>query len=197
MRPAVLPLTGADRAPAAARGRAAAGRRVDAVLSTWLFVDSYGVCGERGAPTGGPTTRRPRRPCGAAPPIAWPPATAGSPSPPTSSSRSARPWSRTCARGGVEAAYLPNGCDAAFYAGVDDAPNLADVDLPAPIAGFVGHINSRTDLALLEAVAAAGASLLLIGPRDPAFEPERFEALVARPNVPHLGPRPSSSCCPT
>ena len=65
-----------------------------------------------------------------------------------------------------------------------------DVDLRGPIAGFVGHLNSRTDLALLEAVADAGTSLLLIGPKDPAFEPERFERLARRDNVAYLGPRP-------
>jgi teichuronic acid biosynthesis glycosyltransferase TuaH len=63
------------------------------------------------------------------------------------------------------------------------------VDLPAPVAGFVGHLNSRTDLALLEAVSATGASLLLLGPRDPSFEPDRFEALLARPHVSYVGPR--------
>ncbi len=90
---------------------------------------------------------------------------------------------------GVNAAYLPNGCDAAFYAGVDAAPDPTDVPLQAPIAGFVGHLNSRTDLALLEAIADGEASLLLIGPHDPNFEPDRFAALAARPNVAALGPR--------
>ena len=60
---------------------------------------------------------------------------------------------------------------------------------PGPIAGFVGHINSRTDLALLEAVADAGISLLLVGPKEPDFEPARFDRLVARANVAHVGPR--------
>jgi glycosyltransferase involved in cell wall biosynthesis len=91
---------------------------------------------------------------------------------------------------GVDAAYLPNGCDAPYFAGVDDVAAAADVALPSPIAGFVGHINSRTDLALLEAIADSGGSLLLIGPRDPAFEPARFERLAARENVAYLGPRP-------
>lgn len=91
---------------------------------------------------------------------------------------------------GQAAAYVPNGCDPGPYRATDEAPDPGDVALPGPIAGFVGHLNSRTDLALLEAVADAGTSLLLIGPKDPAFEPERFAALAARPNVVHLGPRP-------
>ena len=41
----------------------------------------------------------------------------------------------------------------------------------------MGHINSRTDLSLLESVATGGTSLLLIGPKDPLFEPERFRRL--------------------
>jgi len=64
------------------------------------------------------------------------------------------------------------------------------VDLPGPIAGFVGHINSRTDLTLLEAVADAGTSLLLIGPKDPSFEPARFDRLVERRNVAYVGAQP-------
>jgi teichuronic acid biosynthesis glycosyltransferase TuaH len=91
---------------------------------------------------------------------------------------------------GLPAAHLPNGCDAPYFAAVDDVDAAADVDLPGPIAGFVGHINSRTDLALLEAVADAGVSLLLIGPKDPAFEAARFDRLCGRHNVAYLGPRP-------
>jgi teichuronic acid biosynthesis glycosyltransferase TuaH len=85
---------------------------------------------------------------------------------------------------------VPNGCDAAHYATTDEAPRPADVDLPEPIAGFVGHISARIDIALLEAVAARGTSLLLVGPREPSYEPERFERLVAGPNVRWVGPKP-------
>ncbi len=91
---------------------------------------------------------------------------------------------------GLPAAYVPNGCDAPFFAGVDDVDAADDVSLPAPVAGFVGHINSRTDLALLEAVADAGISLLLIGPKEPSFEPARFDRLVERRNVAYVGARP-------
>lgn len=91
---------------------------------------------------------------------------------------------------GVHAAHLPNGCDTAFLADVDASDPPPDVRLRGPVAGFVGHINSRTDLALLEAVADAGVSLLLVGPKDPAFEPARFDRLVARDGVAWVGPRP-------
>ena len=87
--------------------------------------------------------------------------------------------------------YLPNGCDAPYFAGVDDGRAARPTSTcRGPIAGFVGHINSRTDLALLEAVADAGISLLLIGPKDPAFEPARFDRLVERDNVALSRPAP-------
>jgi teichuronic acid biosynthesis glycosyltransferase TuaH len=63
------------------------------------------------------------------------------------------------------------------------------VHLEGPIAAFVGHLNSRTDLALLEGVADAGVGLLLIGPKAAAFEPERFARLIGRSNVAYLGYR--------
>jgi teichuronic acid biosynthesis glycosyltransferase TuaH len=166
------------------------GGTVRAVVSTWLFVDAYGACGEQ------------RRvywwqddPVGAA--AHWG----------ASARRLARGEERLASASdlivavnelaaqrwearGRKAAYIPNGCDPDFFAGVDAAEPPGDVDLPRPIAGFVGHLNSRTDMALLEAVADAGISLLLIGPKDPDFEPERFERLAARANVAYIGPRP-------
>jgi len=166
------------------------GGSVQAVISTWLFFDVYGICGER------------RRvywwqddPVGAA--AHWG----------ASAERLGRAEERLARSSdlivavnegavdqwlgrGMRAAYLPNGCDAPFFAGMDDVEPAVDVDLPGPIAGFVGHLNSRTDLALLEAVAEAGTSLLLIGPKDPGFEPARFDRLAARQNVSYLGARP-------
>jgi teichuronic acid biosynthesis glycosyltransferase TuaH len=165
------------------------GGRVDAVVSTWLFVDAYGVCGEK------------RRlywwqddPMGAA--ALWN----------RSADRLARGEERLARSSdlvvtvsdeaaqrfearGVPATFLPNGCDPESFAHVDEADDPADVDLPHPIAGFVGHINGRTDLALLEAVADAGVSLLLVGPKAPSFEPERFSRLADRQNVAYIGTR--------
>jgi teichuronic acid biosynthesis glycosyltransferase TuaH len=169
------------------------GGDVHAVITTWLFVDAYGVCGER------------RRvywwqddPVGAA--AHWG----------VSEDRLAAAERRLAdasdlivavneaavarwVERGHASSYLPNGCDAEFFASVEDAAPPPDVALEGPIAGFIGHLNSRTDLALLEAVADRGISLLLIGPRDPSFEPERFARLAARPNVNYLGARPFES----
>jgi glycosyltransferase involved in cell wall biosynthesis len=91
---------------------------------------------------------------------------------------------------GREPVIIPYGADVAAYRGVDQASFPSDVGLPGPVAGFVGQINDRTDLSLLEAVADRGVSLLLVGPVNPAFEPERFSALRRRENVRWVGPKP-------
>lgn len=91
---------------------------------------------------------------------------------------------------GHQAELVPNGCLPEAYTEVEQAPTPADVDLPGPVAGFVGHLNHRIDLELLEAVAATGASLLLVGPAVPGYRTERFEALCARPNVRWVGAKP-------
>ena len=75
----------------------------------------------------------------------------------------------------------------------EHAPLPADADLPGPVAGFVGRINHRTDLQLLEAIADRGRSLLLVGPRDAGYEPRRFDALRRRRNVRWVGPKPSAA----
>jgi teichuronic acid biosynthesis glycosyltransferase TuaH len=99
----------------------------------------------------------------------------------------------TWRRRGRDVALVPYGCDAAAFAAVDRAPIPLDVDLPRPIAGFVGHVGERIDLRLLEAVAARGRSLLLVGPRHPRFEAARLATLLARPNVRWVGARPFES----
>ncbi|WP_436083696.1 glycosyltransferase [Pararhizobium sp. LjRoot235] len=66
----------------------------------------------------------------------------------------------------------------------------AGVDLPRPIAGVFGHLSERIDLALLEATADRGVSLLLVGSRKPSFS---LESLTARSNVRYLGPKPFES----
>ena len=85
---------------------------------------------------------------------------------------------------------LPNGVDVSAYRDLDAVPPAPGIDLPRPVAGVVGQLSSRIDIALLESVVAAGCSLLLVGPRDPAWEPMRFERLVAHPRVRWVGPQP-------
>jgi glycosyltransferase involved in cell wall biosynthesis len=91
---------------------------------------------------------------------------------------------------GLDPVLVPFGADVDAYLEIEQAPRPADVSLPGPVAGFVGHINARIDLRLLEDIANRGRSLLLVGPKDPAFEPERFDALRRRPNVRWVGPKP-------
>jgi teichuronic acid biosynthesis glycosyltransferase TuaH len=66
---------------------------------------------------------------------------------------------------GAEPVVLPNGCEPDAYRGVDSAPPaVLPTSLPTPIAGVVGQLNDRIDVALLRAVADSGIGLLLVGP---------------------------------
>lgn len=84
---------------------------------------------------------------------------------------------------------IPFGADVSLYEGIDRVAPALDVDLPSPIAGLIGQINDRIDISLLEAIANRGRSLLLVGPRNPDYEPTRWAALLKRPNVRWVGPR--------
>jgi glycosyltransferase involved in cell wall biosynthesis len=89
----------------------------------------------------------------------------------------------------VPVEVLANGCFPELYAGIESVEPAGDVRLPAPIAGLVGQLNDRIDLTLLEAVAAEGISLLLVGPRSEraAESRGRIDALLERPNVQWVG----------
>lgn len=91
---------------------------------------------------------------------------------------------------GADVTMIPNGVAVEEYDAVDSTPPAPGVDLPAPVAGVVGHLSERIDIALLEAVVAAGLSLLLVGPRDPRWEPERFARLAESPRVRWVGQQP-------
>ena len=85
---------------------------------------------------------------------------------------------------------FPNGCNAEAFAETDSQQAADDVTLARPTAGFVGHISERIDITTLEAVAATGVSLLLVGPVSLTSGLNGFESLIARPNVQWTGPRP-------
>lgn len=91
---------------------------------------------------------------------------------------------------GAEPVLIPNGVDDVLFARVDEMPFPDDVLLPGPIAGFVGHLSNRIDLSLLDALAARGVSILLVGPRQASFEIERIARLLEQPNVQWVGPKP-------
>jgi teichuronic acid biosynthesis glycosyltransferase TuaH len=91
---------------------------------------------------------------------------------------------------GCNVVLVPNGCDTERFENTGSAPWPDDVRLPAPIAGFVGQINDRLDIRLLEAIAAHGHSLLLVGPMTRTFDAHTIETLLTRPNVQWVGPKP-------
>ncbi len=91
--------------------------------------------------------------------------------------------------GGRPVELIPFGCDAEAFARAGSAEPPADIALPRPIAGFMGHIGDRIDLRMLAAVAETGSSLLLIGPRHPRFDASALDGLLARGNVQWVGPK--------
>jgi glycosyltransferase involved in cell wall biosynthesis len=92
-------------------------------------------------------------------------------------------------RRGYDVRLIPFGCDYGMFANSDTAAPAADVFLTPPVAGFVGHVNERIDLSLLEAVAQRGISLLLVGPRHSRYSQARMERLLSLPNVQWVGPK--------
>jgi teichuronic acid biosynthesis glycosyltransferase TuaH len=96
-------------------------------------------------------------------------------------------WSRL----GANPLVFPNGCDPRAYSRVPHtAPGPVPAGFPTPVAGVVGQLSDRIDIGFLTAVADSGVGLLLVGPRQARWSPARAEALLARPNVHHVGPVP-------
>jgi teichuronic acid biosynthesis glycosyltransferase TuaH len=90
---------------------------------------------------------------------------------------------------GTPTVLIPFGCDPTVFGRTLDVKPAADIRFEGRIAGFMGHIGERIDLALLDAVAATGVSLLLVGPRHPRFDVSALDGLLARHNVQWIGPR--------
>jgi len=86
---------------------------------------------------------------------------------------------------GAAPVLIPNGCAADRPAAPVPAPAAAG--LPRPVAGLVGQLSDRIDMAILEALSEAGFGQLIVGPHDQRWEPRRFAALTARPGVHHAG----------
>ncbi|MFE3779758.1 glycosyltransferase [Amycolatopsis sp. NPDC059090] len=96
---------------------------------------------------------------------------------------------------GPEPMLFPNGCAPDAYL-ADVEPAGLPQDFPAPVAGLSGQLSDRIDLALLEAVADTGIGLLLVGPRDPDWYPERVDSLLDRENVHYVGAVPFEELLP-
>jgi teichuronic acid biosynthesis glycosyltransferase TuaH len=91
---------------------------------------------------------------------------------------------------GSRTALVPNGCTPEAYADLDSVPPAGDVELEPPIAGFLGNVSERIDVSLLEAVAATGTSLLIVGPRPNLASARRFDKLLHTANVQWVPERP-------
>jgi teichuronic acid biosynthesis glycosyltransferase TuaH len=84
---------------------------------------------------------------------------------------------------------FPNGCDPEAYQEVPATDPVPVPDgFPYPVAGLIGQLSDRIDIGMLEAVADTGIGLVLVGPREPGWQPQRAEALLARSNVHYAGP---------
>ena len=92
---------------------------------------------------------------------------------------------------GAKPVVIPNGCWPAD-AGAQAVPPAVR-DLPRPVVGLIGQLTDRIDLDVLEAIAGAGLSLLIVGPRDPRWGQERFTELIARSHVHYAGPVPADA----
>ncbi len=91
--------------------------------------------------------------------------------------------------GSARILVVPNGCDVDHYATTNASAGAAGVRSVSPVAGVVGQLSDRLDLRLLEAVAARGVNLLLVGPRIAGAQDDRWRALIARSNVEWVGPQ--------
>jgi teichuronic acid biosynthesis glycosyltransferase TuaH len=94
---------------------------------------------------------------------------------------------------GAHPIVLPNGCKPSAkvtVTGNGQAQTIAS-GLASPVVGLVGQLSERIDIDILEGIADAGLSLLLVGPHDARWAPERFTALIARPQVHYAGQVPA------
>jgi teichuronic acid biosynthesis glycosyltransferase TuaH len=94
---------------------------------------------------------------------------------------------------GATVEVIPNGVNIAGCTETDPAYPLLGIDLPRPVVGVVGYLSSRIDIELLEALASSGLSLLLVGARDPRWEPKRFGRLIGNSNVAWAGLQPAAA----
>jgi teichuronic acid biosynthesis glycosyltransferase TuaH len=91
---------------------------------------------------------------------------------------------------GADPVLIPNGCsDSGPWPPGQEAPT----GLSGPVLGLVGQLSERIDMDILTALSDAGFALLLVGPRDPRWEPRRFAELTGRPGVHYTGRIPAAS----
>ena len=92
---------------------------------------------------------------------------------------------------GANPVVIPNGC---WPIKVGERAALPELkELPQPVVGLIGQLSDRIDLSVLNAIADAGFSLLIVGPLDPRWEQQRFKELVNRSHVHYTGPVPAEA----
>lgn len=98
-----------------------------------------------------------------------------------------------CLRYNANSFLVPNGVDyGRFQHALDQATIPADVqEIPKPIIGYVGVIESNMNFPLLQQIVDDHPewSLMLVGPAE-LVDRSRFDALLRRPNVFYLGFKP-------
>jgi teichuronic acid biosynthesis glycosyltransferase TuaH len=92
---------------------------------------------------------------------------------------------------GAHPIVLPNGCNPSATVTGNGPAQVVAPRLASPVVGLVGQLSERIDIDILEGIADAGLSLLLVGPHDVRWAPERFTALIARPQVHYAGQVPA------
>jgi teichuronic acid biosynthesis glycosyltransferase TuaH len=99
---------------------------------------------------------------------------------------------------GASPVVIPNGCwpikpgKRAAPPG-SALPEPALPALPHPVVGLIGQLSDRIDLSVLNAIADAGFSLVIVGPLAPRWDQQRFKELASRPNVHYTGPVPAEA----
>jgi teichuronic acid biosynthesis glycosyltransferase TuaH len=89
---------------------------------------------------------------------------------------------------------IPNGCWPTNVSSQAIPPEVQD--LPRPVVGLIGQLSERIDLAVLEAIADAGFSLLMVGPLDSRLEQQQFRKLTDKSHVHYVG-RVSAEAVPS
>lgn len=92
---------------------------------------------------------------------------------------------------GANPVVIPNGCWPIKVGAQAAPPELKH--LPQPVVGLIGQLSDRIDLRVLNAIADAGFSLLIVGPLNPRWERQRFKELTDRSHVYYMGQVPAEA----
>lgn len=92
---------------------------------------------------------------------------------------------------GASPVVIPNGCSLTDVAMQAVPPAIQG--LPRPVVGLIGQLSERIDMDVLEAIAVAGFSLVIVGPLDPRWQQQRFKDLIGLSSVLYTGPVPADT----